>query len=173
MINENYKYFFRLKTLYHNFFRKKLKEDNFITEKLDLLINAIKNTKKIFEDTGSFSFCAKCAQSGEKCCLAGVELKLGASEFFINLLLAEETKYDLLFNLERPLDCLFLGNSGCVLILVPIFCRNFFCEKLSKFLGHENLVKIQQTIEEEAVLSFQISDYINKKYLIPCLHLNK
>lgn len=172
-MNENYKYFFRLKNLYENFFKEKLKEHEFIDIKLDLLYRAIKNTKKVFEETGSFAFCAECAKSGEKCCSAGVELKLSPAEFFINLLLAEKMNYNFSFNLERSLDCLFLGESGCILILVPIFCRNFFCEKLSKFLGHKNLIKIQQTMEEEAILSFELADYINKKYLIPYSHLIK
>lgn len=173
MINENYKYFLHLKNLYNNFFSKKFKEDEFIMVKLDFLNGAIKNTKKVFEETGSFAFCAECAKSGEMCCSVGVELKLRPAEFFINLLLAEKTNYCLSFNLERPLDCLFLGKSGCILILVPIFCRNFFCEKLSKFLGHENLIKIQRTMEEEAVLSFKLADYINKKYFLPYSHLIK
>ncbi len=167
MHNDSVKYFENLKNLYKNFFKEKLKKDSFIKEKLKSLIPAIEKSRRAFLETGSFSFCAKCANSGEKCCQAGLEWKLSAAEFFINLLLAEKLGVSIKFNLERPDDCLFLGENGCNLILTPLFCRNFFCDKLSKFLGYEKLIKIQQTMEDEANLSFELSDYINKKYLIP------
>jgi hypothetical protein len=167
MIDESIRYFKNLEELYKDFFREKLKKDTFIKEKLLLLLEAIEKTRDVFIKTGSFDFCARCAGSGEKCCQAGLEWKLSKGEFFINLLLFEEKGTSLKLNLERPEDCLFLGENGCSLILTPLFCRNFFCEKLSSFLGYEKLIKIQQTMEDEAKLSFELSDYINKKYLIP------
>lgn len=173
MFSESIKYFKNLEKLYQSFFREKLKEDNFITNTLESLLLAINNSKKIFIETGSFEFCAKCASTGEKCCQAGLEWKLSKSEFIINLLLAEKTGTFIKLNLERPEDCLFLGERGCSLILTPIFCRNFFCDKLSKYLGYEKLIKIQHTMEDEAVISFQLADYINKKYLIPYSGISK
>uniref|UniRef100_A0A7V6CEC7 Uncharacterized protein n=1 Tax=Thermodesulfobacterium geofontis TaxID=1295609 RepID=A0A7V6CEC7_9BACT len=164
-------YFTKLKVIYNNFFKKKLKEDNFIKEKLEDLLKAINNSKRVFIETGSFDFCAKCAKSGEKCCQAGLEWKLRKEEFFINLLLAEKIGHSIEFNLKRPEDCLFLGEKGCSLIFTPLFCRNFFCDKLSKFLGRERLIKIQQTMEEEAIFGFELSDYITRKYLIPYFNL--
>jgi len=167
MTNESIKYFKNLEKLYKDFFREKLKKDTFIKEKLKTLLKAIEKTREIFTKTGSFEFCANCAKSGEKCCQAGLEWKLSKAEFFINLLLAEEKKTNIEFNLERSEDCLFLGKNGCTLILTPLFCRNFFCDKLSSFLGHQKLIQIQQTMEDEARESFELSDYISKKYLIP------
>jgi hypothetical protein len=171
MSNGSIEYFTKLKELYESFFREKLKEDKFIGEKLSKLLKAINNSKRVFTETGSFDFCAKCAKSGEKCCQAGLEWKLHKEEFFINLLLAEKIGISIEFNLERPEDCLFLGEKGCSLIFTPLFCRNFFCDKLSKFLGHERLVKIQQTMEDEAIFGFELSNYINRKYLIPYFNL--
>ncbi|MCD6489673.1 MAG: hypothetical protein J7K20_02975 [Thermodesulfobacterium sp.] len=171
MLNDSIKYFRNLEELYKNFFRKKLKEDIFIKEKLESLLQAINNSRRAFIETGSFEFCAKCAEAGEKCCQAGLEWKLNKPEFFINLLLAEKTGSSIKFNLERPDDCLFLGEKGCTLILTPLFCRNFFCDKLSKFLGYNKLIKIQNAMEDEAIISFQLSDYINKKYIIPYLSM--
>lgn len=171
MIHESLNYFKNLKGLYEKFFKEKLNEDDFIKERLLELFKAIENSRKAFIETGSFDFCARCARSGEKCCQAGLEWKLHKEEFFINLLLAEKKGLSIEFNLKRFEDCLFLGENGCNLILTPLFCRNFFCDKLSKFLGHKKLVKIQQTMEDEAVISFKLSDYINRKYLIPYFNL--
>ncbi len=167
MLEESFRYFKNLEKLYNEFFREKFKKDTYIKEKLKILSSAIEKTRSAFIETGSFEFCARCAQSGEKCCQSGLEWKLKREEFFINLLLAEEKGVVLSFNLDRPEDCLFLGENGCILILTPLFCRNFFCDKLSSFLGYEKLIKIQQAMEDEARESFELSDYITRKYIVP------
>ena len=171
MSNESFYYFKNLKELYEKFFKEKLEKDTFLKETLPILLKAIDKSRKTFIETGSFSFCAQCARSGKKCCQAGLEWKLRKEEFLINLLLAEKRGQSIEFNLKNSNDCLFLGEKGCNLILTPLFCRNFFCDKLSNFLGHENLIRIQQTMEDEAVISFKLSDYINNKYLIPYFNL--
>ncbi len=156
---------------WQNFYKQELKEklwkDKYIIDKLEPLKKAIEKSRQAFIENESFAFCAKCAQSGEKCCQTGLEWKLRPSEFLINLMLADCLQTEIKFNLERPEDCLFLGEKGCNLILAPIFCRNFFCDKLSNFLGHERLTKIQQAMEDEAILSFELAEYINKKYVLP------
>ncbi|HAA84393.1 MAG: Uncharacterized protein XD67_0622 [Thermodesulfobacterium commune] len=140
-------------------------KDPFIQEKLELLKKAIEKSRQAFIEKGSFAFCSACANSGEKCCKAGLEWKLSPAEFLINLLLAETYSLPLAFNTSRKEDCLFLGEKGCSLILTPIFCRNFFCDKLVKHLGHANLTYIQQAMEEEATLGFIVANYITTKLL--------
>ncbi len=132
----------------------------FYREKLEALDKAIQNSKKAFDEAGSFSFCKSCAESGINCCGEGLEWKLSPEEFFINLsLFALKGKA---FEIdENNLDnCLFLGKEGCLLELVPLFCRNFFCSNLSKFLGQKRLIFIQETMEEEAHLSFRLCEYL-------------
>ncbi len=164
MERQSLKRFEKLRSLYISL-RPKLLEDPFLMEKLPLLEKAISKTRKAFEENGSFEFCAQCAAEGDKCCGIGLEWKVTPSEFFLNLLLCERKGKKLLYNLERPGDCLFLGENGCLLPMPPIFCRNFFCEKLSAFLGEERLKAIQNAMEDEANLSFVMCDYLVKNYL--------
>ncbi len=166
MEKESLKYFKGWEKIYKEELREKLWQDKNITEKLPFLKKAIEKTRQAFIETGSFSFCASCARRGVKCCQAGLEWVLSPAEFLINLMLAEDSNTKIEFNLEREEDCLFLGEKGCNLILTPIFCRNFFCPELSEFLGHEKLTKIQQAMEDEANLSFKLSDYITKNYIL-------
>ncbi len=164
---ESLVYFQRWKRFYYQNLRDKLWKDEYIFKRLEPLTKAIDKSKKAFIENRSFEFCAKCAASGEKCCQTGLEWKLRPAEFIINLMLAELLKKEIKFNTERPEDCLFLGEKGCNLILTPVFCRNFFCDKLARFLGHERLVKIQHAMEEESVISFELAEYINRKYVLP------
>lgn len=158
---ESKAYFTYLKEVYElnkSFFEK----DLFIKDHLLLLKEAIERTKKVFMETGSFQYCAECAKAGKKCCSEGLEWKLSPAEFMLNLKFSELYGIPLEFEKSKKGDCLFLGERGCMLFLVPLFCRNFFCFDLSKFLGPSKLIKIQQTMEEEAVLSFKLCDYIKR-----------
>jgi len=161
---DSFQYFKTLESYYSAHLRDILLTDKFVIKNIELLEKAVNKTRKAFEENGSFEFCARCAQSGGKCCKRGLEWKLSPAEFFINLILAEKKGVKIPYNIEREEDCLFLGEKGCVLIMAPLFCRNFFCFKLSEFLG-ERLIIIQNAMEDEAVLSFRLSDYINKNYL--------
>ena len=164
MERESLKRFERLRSLYTSL-RPKLLKDPFLMEKLPLLEKAISKTRRAFEENGSFEFCAQCAAKGEKCCGLGLEWKVSPAEFFLNLLLCERKGKELSYNLERKEDCLFLGENGCLLPMPPLFCRNFFCEKLSDFLGEERLKAIQNAMEDEANLSFVMCEYLIKNYL--------
>ncbi|RKX61196.1 MAG: hypothetical protein DRP29_01080 [Thermodesulfobacteriota bacterium] len=163
---EGLKYFKKLQRIYEDKLKDKLLKDPYIKENLPKLIKAIQKTREAFIKNESFAFCKKCAESGEKCCEAGLEWKLSPAEFFLNLLILDylNESFDL-FNLDRPEDCLFLGENGCLLKLAPLFCRNFFCDKLSNFLGKKRLIEIQHAMEDEAILSFKLSNYLNQKYL--------
>lgn len=163
-MRESLNYFNSFKETFEKDLKPKLIKNSFLNFYLPLLNKAIEYSRKTFIETQSFSFCEKCAQSGIKCCGEGVEWKVSLAEFTLNLLLAEKKKKVLKLNTQRPEDCLFLEEKGCTLILVPLFCRNFFCEDLSKFLGIEKLKKIQKAMEDEAVLSFKLCDYLNRNY---------
>ncbi|MCS7279349.1 MAG: hypothetical protein NZ530_04745 [Thermodesulfobacteriaceae bacterium] len=164
-MRESFLYFSFFKKIFEHRLKPKLQEDPFIKFYLPSLEEAIKKSRKAFIESRSFAFCEGCAKRGIKCCGESLEWKLSLAELILNLLLAERRGEVLYFNTERPEDCLFLGEKGCTLILVPLFCRNFFCEDLSKFLGKERLKKIQEAMEDEAVLSFKLGDYLNRNYL--------
>ncbi len=165
-MRESLKYFNFFKNLYEQNLRSKFQKDSFIISNLPYLEQAIEKTRKAFIENLSFSFCESCAKRGIKCCGEGIEWKLSISEFMLNLMLVERRNETLNFNIEKLEDCLFLGEKGCNLILVPLFCRNFFCEDLSRFLGKQKLRNIQQAMEDETVLSFKLSDYITRNYLL-------
>lgn len=145
--------------------KKPISEDPFIKTFLPLLKEAVEYTRKVFIETGSFAFCAECAKAGEKCCGEGLEWKLSPAEFVLNLKLSEIYNLTLDLYSSKKGDCLFLGEKGCILFLPPLFCRNFFCLNLANFLGHIRLTRIQQVMENEAILSFRLSDYLNRTYL--------
>ncbi|MFN3920816.1 MAG: hypothetical protein ACK4K4_00205 [Caldimicrobium sp.] len=137
-------------------------EDAFFKKTLKELSLAIEKSNKFFREKGSFSFCKTCADCGIICCGKGLEWKLSPEEFLINLCLFSQNNESFLFPQNSPEFCLFLGKKGCTLKLVPLFCRNFFCTSLSQYLGEKNLIEIQQAMEEEALLSFKLCEYLKK-----------
>lgn len=165
-MRESLLYFTHFKKLYEKNWKPILQKDSFLVSQIPLLEKAIEISRKAFIENQSFSFCKNCAQKGVKCCGEGLEWKVSLPEFILNLFLAERKGEVLSFNTKRLDDCLFLGDKGCNLILVPLFCRNFFCEELSNFLGKNRLKKIQTAMEEEAILSFKLCDYLNKNYFL-------
>jgi hypothetical protein len=155
-------YFQRLKEHFEPFIESSLQEDHPLREKILELSLALDKSKKAFQETGSFAFCSSCAGRGIRCCGEGLEWKLSPEEFFINLILFYLEGRPFTFPETSPEDCLFLGERGCVLKLTPLFCRNFFCKELSEFLGLENLILLQNSLEAEAILTFKICEYLKK-----------
>ncbi|NPA39297.1 MAG: hypothetical protein GXO57_02490 [Thermodesulfobacteria bacterium] len=166
-MRDSLKFFLRWQELYQKKLRDELFKDEYLVSQLSLLEQAILKSRSAFESTGSFAFCAKCAQKGVKCCQADLEWVVSPAEFILNLMLADLKNTKIEFNYDRFEDCLFLGERGCNLILTPIFCRNFFCPELAEYLGKEKLIVIQNAMEDEANLGFKLGDYLNKTYLEP------
>lgn len=158
---ESWYYFKNLKEAMDPLVDTFLKIPSFL-EQIQSLRLAILKTNIAFEETGSFSFCKTCASKGTICCGEGLEWKLSPEEFFINLCLFKLNEKNFSLACSNSETCLFLGERGCSLELVPLFCRNFFCTPLSKYLGLKNLTYIQHTMEEEAKLSFNVSEYLKK-----------
>ena len=164
-MRESLKFFLNWKELYQRELREKLFKDEYLVSNLSRLEQAIFKSRKAFEETGSFAFCAQCAQKGVKCCQSDLEWVVSPAEFILNLMLAEVKNTEIEFNQDRKEDCLFLGEKGCNLILTPIFCRNFFCPELAEYLGRDKLIIIQNAMEDEATLGFKLGDYLNRNYL--------
>jgi len=158
-------YFRRLKEVFEPKVKEFL-EDHFFREKLLHLKEAISKTKKAYIETGSFHFCGECARRGIRCCGEGLEWKLSPEEFFLNLCLFYEEGSDFTLTERAKEDCLFLGERGCTLILVPLFCRNFFCSELSAFLGREKLKLLGAIYEEEANLTFRLCEELKTRLKI-------
>lgn len=162
-MKESLEYFTRLKKDLSKPLNTLLREDKYFYEKLLKLREAISKTRNAYIETGSFLFCKECAEKGVICCGEGLEWKLSSEEFFLNLALSSlEGKF---FSFEKPLKgcCLFLGEKGCILILPPLFCRNFFCRELQDFLGKEKLIYLQNVLEDEAYLTFELCEYLKRE----------
>ncbi len=155
-------YFERLKEHFEPFIEGSLQGDPYLREKIRELSLALNKSNRAFQERGSFGFCSSCAGRGIRCCGEGLEWKLSPEEFFINLSLFYLEGRSFTFPETSPEDCLFLGERGCILKLTPLFCRNFFCRELSDFLGLENLILLQNSLEDEATLTFEICEYLKK-----------
>lgn len=156
-------YFEKLRESHYERVRSLFQGDTFFREKILSLREAINRTRNAYLELSSFEFCKACAERGVRCCGEGLEWKLRPEEFLINLVLHELEGRTLLLKERSQEDCLFLGESGCLLILTPLFCRNFFCRELSEFLGHEGLIYLQSVLQEEAEITFQLCEYLKKR----------
>jgi len=133
--------------------------ESFFYQKVKALEGALSLSRRAYLEKGSFQFCGECARKGIRCCGEGLEWKLSPEEFFLNLCLFKLSGVE--FSLkEKEGSCLFLGERGCTLLLTPLFCRNFFCTELSLYLGRENLIYLQNAIEEETLLTFELCEYL-------------
>lgn len=161
-MRESWIYFTKLKEKIDPLVEDFLK-DSFFKKALEELFSAIEKSNKAFKEKGAFSFCKACAESGITCCGEDLEWKLSPEEFFLNLCLFSQKGESFPLTPNSSTNCLFLGKEGCFLKLVPLFCRNFFCTPLTQHLGKKNLIYIQQTLEEEVILSFKLCEYVKKK----------
>lgn len=162
-MRESLSYFNRLRDIYLDRLELLLEEDEYFVEKISNLRVAINRTRSAYAERNSFEFCRACAERGIRCCGEGLEWKLSPEEFYINLFLCKIEGKELILKEPSPEECLFLGEGGCILILTPLFCRNFFCRELADFLGHEGLVHLQNVLQDEAELTFELCEYLKRR----------
>lgn len=161
-MRESLLYFRNLEKAYLPLVDRLMREKPSFLAQLEALNRALMHSKEAFREKKSFAFCADCAKKGIKCCSRDLEWKLRAEEFFLNLCLFKLNGETLILQERSTEDCLFLGEKGCILKLTPLFCRNFFCRELSEFLGRDNLIYLQNILEKEVVLSFNLCEEVKK-----------
>ncbi len=159
-MKESLLHFQKLLEKYQRWVKPWLNTEENLKEQIYQLKEMLRLVEKAFSETGSFSFCAKCAKSGVICCGEGLEWKLSEEEFYLNLFLLDLEEKNLELTLPFSRSCLFLGPAGCSLPLPPLFCRNFFCTELQEFLGRKNLILLQNVLGPQTVLSFKLSEKI-------------
>jgi hypothetical protein len=64
---------------------------------------------------------------------------------------------------RHPHLCPFLTEQGCSLRARPVICVNFICQRLSRNITHENLVRLQEVAGEEIAALFTAEEYVKKK----------
>ncbi|WP_157608084.1 hypothetical protein [Thermodesulfatator atlanticus] len=136
--------------------RVALLEDQELNELLCLYEKAFERVQEEMKKTGAFEFCAECGRAGLSCCGNGMELDCDDILLVLNLLagvrLPQKRKF--------PLGCFFLSETGCILKLRPLICRNFLCQDLKNAIGLANTIQIQQSLDEEAVILFKLTQRV-------------
>lgn len=162
-MRESLIYFKNLKLALEPFVSIFLAKDSLFLRKLKDLDLALEKSRSALRESKAFDFCKACGAEGGTCCGEGLEWKLRPEEFFLNLCLFYWKKRSLILEDFQENTCLFLGERGCKLELVPLLCRNFFCRELSDFLGIRKLREIQAFLGDEANISFQLCEYVKGK----------
>ncbi|MEA2084019.1 MAG: hypothetical protein U9O82_07235 [Thermodesulfobacteriota bacterium] len=136
----------------------RLKADSAVKEKLMLLVRLTDILQKQMRSMGMFELCGTCGSGPDGgCCSAEMANESDAVLLFMNMLLDCEVA----IRRDDDFECCFLGERGCTLILKPIFCLNYNCEKIMVGSQKEDLAKLEtatarllgeQTIFENMIL---------------------
>ncbi|MDH5767926.1 MAG: hypothetical protein OEZ31_03090 [Nitrospirota bacterium] len=128
-----------------------------------LLVQLDKNigaTWKEMEFIGVVKECTDCAlNGGGSCCGAGMEKNYDSILLFINLMLGKilpSEYYD-------PHSCYFLSGQGCVLRARQVICVNYLCQRISKNIQQDKLIRLQKIAGEELKTLFMLEEYIKKE----------
>jgi hypothetical protein len=88
-----------------------------------------------------FTLCAACGQKkGGGCCSAFMAGETDAILLLINLLLGVEVKSQR----DDAFECCYLGDSGCSLMVKPMFCLNYNCGQILTGNSPEVIVKLEK-----------------------------
>ncbi len=142
--------------------KDELASDPLFSELLKELKEVLSEVDELYEVTKAAEVCRECGRIFERtCCGSGMELEASESLLVLNLFLGfrletvEETSY----------GCKFLGREGCVLLVKPFICRNFFCPWFRERMEFGAFSLLQEAQEKEARLVFRLLDYLNERTL--------
>lgn len=95
--------------------------------------------------------CSNCAATSGGCCSAYMAANSDAILLLINMLL----EVDVIYRYNRK-ECCFLGRSGCILIIKPIFCLNYNCSQIQSSYPLEQMQELErltaQLLGEQVIL---------------------
>ena len=119
----------------------RLKSDPAVKEKLLLLLRLTDVLREQMRSMGIFELCGRCGSSpAGGCCSAEMANESDAVLLFMNMLLDREVA----IRRDDDFECCFLGKRGCTLILKPIFCLNYNCEKIMTGSSKKNLAELER-----------------------------
>lgn len=137
-----------------------LLQDEKIKTLLIQLDENVEATWKEMEIIGVVKECTECAlNGGGSCCGAGMEKNYDSVLLFINLMLGKilpSEGYD-------SHSCYFLSGQGCVLRARQVICVNYLCQRISKNIQQDKLIRLQKIAGEELKTLFLLEEYIKKK----------
>jgi hypothetical protein len=141
-------------------YNQTLLQDEKIKTLLLQLNKSIEATWKEMEFIGVVKECTDCAlNGGGSCCGAGMEKNYDSVLLFINLMLGKTLPsegYD-------SHSCYFLSGQGCVLRARQVICVNYLCQRISKNIQQDKLIRLQKIAGEELNTLFILQEYIKKK----------
>lgn len=121
-----------------------------LSHEIGLLRSSCQRLSAQMEDMALGRLCSRCAtRPGGGCCSASMADNSDSIQILINLLLGIEVYH------REPADsdCCFLGPTGCLFMVKPIFCLNYNCSHILTGSDPMALVLLEQCAA--AVLSQQ------------------
>ncbi len=129
----------RLATALHSRYGEILRQREDIQEELVRLARAATALSAHMAAMGMDALCAACAaRPGGGCCSAEMAANCDTPLLLINLLLG----LALHCQDSGPESCRFLGESGCIFPIKPVFCLNYNCSHILKKAGKEELAAL-------------------------------
>ncbi len=108
------------------------------------------------------SRCSICAAKSGGCCSDYMSANSDAILLLVNMLLEVDVVYH--YNQD---ECCFLGRSGCVLTIKPIFCLNYNCFQINESYPARQIRKLEkfagQLLGEQIILEDMLLDYLENQ----------
>jgi len=140
-------------------FGQALLQDKEIRGQLLQLDQNIEATWKEMASIGVVRECRDCAVKEGSCCGTGMENSYNEMILLINLLLGRtppSQAYD-------TTSCCFLGENGCLLRAREVICVNYLCQRISRSIQKEKLIRLQKIAGEELNTLFMLEERIKKR----------
>jgi hypothetical protein len=107
---------------------------------IDLIARA-DQLRQTMASLGMFILCSACGREpAGGCCSAEMANEADGVLFLINLVLGRTV----VIQRQDDFECCFLGPTGCALLVKPIFCLNYNCDRIKKEGGPEKMAKLEQ-----------------------------
>lgn len=132
-----------------------------IAQSLKAYRAAIQKTRAAFAKAGVFEACSACAAHVfGGCCFPDMEWNYTVVHLLINRLL------DCPLPTRHAYDdqCLFLGDTGCLLTAKNHFCLNYFCQDIQRKLGPASMKALLQVVGEEIMAGWEVELLLIHKY---------
>ncbi len=118
-----------------------LLQDTAITDSLALLKGQAASLSRQMTDMDMGSLCSSCAEkAGGGCCSGYMEANSDVILLLMNRLQGTAVRRQH----SNPGDCCFLGVSGCILPIKPMFCLNYNCSHIHKRAGRDQMKSLEQ-----------------------------
>ncbi len=119
-------------------------------------------SKELMQAIGLTSVCIRCAEvnQGSGCCSRAIEQWYEIPTLILNLLLG----CTLPKRHRDPSTCIFLGETGCTLLVRYHFCVNYLCEHIKNEIPPKDLERLRRQYGRELYISWKLEKEIWKYF---------